>query len=269
MNNYFNYKDQKIYYRVKGKGPVLVLLHGFLENQNIWNYYSEQLSKSCKVISLDLPGHGQSDTISEVHSMELMAEITHKLLQLLQIKEYVVIGHSMGGYVSLALAEMFPKGCKGFGVFHSHALADSTEAKINRGRAIQVVKENHKDFISSFIPDLFTLRNQKKYAKEIKQLQTESRQMEKEGIIAALSGMRHRTEKLKLLKNTKVPVLFIIGKKDSRTPLDAMYPQISLAEHSEVLILDQVAHMGFIEARDTCLSFVNDFVIRCYQLQND
>ena len=266
MDNYFNFREHKIYYRVKGKGPALVLLHGFLENQNIWNYYAEQLSKTTKVITLDLPGHGKSENISEVHSMELMAEVTHELLQLLQVGEYVIIGHSMGGYVSLAVAEMYPETCKGFGVFHSHASADSTEAKINRGRAIQVVKENHKDFISGFIPDLFSLRNQKKYAEEIKQLQIESRQMEKEGIIAALNGMRQRTEKTKLLKNTKVPVLFIIGKKDPRTPLDLMYSQIALAEHSEVLILDQVAHMGFIEARDTCLSFINDFVIRCFQL---
>ncbi len=265
VDNYFNYKEKKIYYRVKGKGHTLVLLHGFLENQNIWNYYSEQLSKNCKVITIDLPGHGRSENISEVHSMELMAEVIDELLQRLQIREYVIVGHSMGGYVSLAFAEMFPKGCKGFGVFHAHALADSTEAKINRGRAIQVVKANHKDFISQFIPDLFTLRNQEKYANEIKQLQAESRQMEKEGIIAALNGMRQRSEKLQLLKKARVPVLFIIGKKDPRTPLDIMYQQISLAEHSEVLILDNVAHMGFIEAKNVCLSFINDFVIRCFQ----
>jgi len=264
MDNYFNYKDKKIYYRVAGRGPCLVLLHGFLESQNIWNDYSVELSKHFKLITIDLPGHGKTENISEVHTMELMAEIVKELLDRLQIKEYVVIGHSMGGYVALAFAEMFSEGTKGFGVFHSHALADSTEAKINRGRAIQVVRENHKDFISSFIPDLFTLRNQERFAEEIKELQAESRQMEKEGIIAALSGMRQRTDKLKLLKNTKVPVLFIIGKKDPRTPLDVMNEQISLPQHSEVLILDQVAHMGFLEAKNTCLSFIKDFTSRSF-----
>ena len=265
VDNYFNYKEKKIFYRVKGKGPCLVLLHGFLENQNIWNYFAEQMSVNMKVVTLDLPGHGQSENISEVHSMELMAEIVKELLDRLQIDKSVVIGHSMGGYVSLAFAEKYPNATQGFGVFHSHALADTTEAKINRGRAIQVVKENHKDFISSFIPDLFTLRNQEIYADEIKQLQNESRQMEKEGIIAALSGMRQRTDKLKLLKNAEVPVLFIIGKKDPRTPLDVMNEQISIAQHSEVLILDQVAHMGYIEAREQCLGFIHDFSKRCFK----
>ena len=264
MDNYFNYKNQKIHYRVNGKGATLVLLHGFLESQNIWRYYSEQLSQHFRVVTVDLPGHGQSENIAEVHSMELMAKIVKELLDRLQINKYVIIGHSMGGYVALAFAELYKNGTKGFGIFHSHALADSTEAKINRGRAIQVVKQNHKDFISHFIPDLFTLRNQEKYANQITLLQEESRQMEKEGIIAALSGMRERTDKLKLLKNTKAPVLFIIGKKDARTPLDIMNKQISLAQHSEVLILDQVAHMGFIEARDTCLSFIKDFTTRSF-----
>ena len=265
MDNYFNYQEKKIYYRVKGKGQSIVLLHGFLESQNIWNHYSEQLSKTHRVITIDLPGHGKSDNISSVHTMEQMAMIVKELLDRLQIKKTVIIGHSMGGYVSLAFAEMYPQLTKGFGVFHSHALADSTEAKINRGRAIQVVKNSHKDFISSFIPELFTLKNQEIYANEIKELQAESRLMQKQGIIAALNGMRQRTDKLKLLKNTDVPVLFIIGKKDSRTPIDVMNIQINIPKHSEVLILDQVAHMGFIEAKKTCLSFINSFIIRCFE----
>ncbi len=264
MDNYFNYKGQKIYYRSTGKGPALLLLHGFLENQNIWNYFAEKLSSGFRVLTLDLPGHGKSGIYGEVHDMEFMADVAKELLDLLQIEEFVVIGHSMGGYVSLAMAEKYADACRGFGLFHSHALSDSTEAKINRGRAIQVVRENHKDFISSFIPELFALRNREKFAAEIKQLQQESRQMEKEGIIAALAGMRQRTDKLNLLKNSRVPVMFIIGKKDPRTPLDMMYQQISLAEHSEVLILDNVAHMGFIEERDACLNFISDFTKHCY-----
>ncbi|MCK5856149.1 MAG: alpha/beta hydrolase [Bacteroidales bacterium] len=266
MDNYFNYQDKKIYYRVNGKGNCIVLLHGFLENQNIWNYYSEQMSKSLKVVTIDLPGHGQSENIEEVHSMELMAQIVKELLDRLQITKYVVIGHSMGGYVALAFAEMYSKQTTGFGVFHSHALADSTEAKINRGRAIQVVKENHKNFISSFIPDLFTKENKEIYKKEIEVLQSESRKMEKEGIIAALYGMRQRTDKLKLLQNARVPVLFIIGKKDSRTPMELMNKQIGLPKHSEVLILEHIAHMGFIEAREKCLSFINSFTLNAFSV---
>ena len=264
MDNYFNYKGQKIFYRSTGKGPALLLLHGFLENQNIWKYFAGELSARFRVLTLDLPGHGKSGIYGEVHTMKFMADVAKELLNLLQIDDFVVIGHSMGGYVSLAMAEKYADNCKGFGLFHSHALADSTEAKINRGRAIQVVRENHKDFISGFIPELFALRNQEKYAAEIKELQVESRQMEKEGIIAALAGMRQRSEKLNLLKNSSVPVMFIIGKKDPRTPLDLMYQQISLPEHSEVLILDNVAHMGFIEDRNTCLNFISDFTNHCY-----
>jgi pimeloyl-ACP methyl ester carboxylesterase len=257
------FNDQRIAFQVEGKGPALVLLHGFLEEMAIWKRFSKELSQKYKVILIDLPGHGQSEILAEKHEMELMAEVVNALLNYLQVEQCVMIGHSMGGYVSLAFADKYPDRLNGVGVFHSHALADTTEAKINRGRAIQVVKDNHKDFISSFIPDLFTSKNQTKLAHEIAELQNSSRKMSKEAVIAALDGMRHRTDKLKVLSTIRVPVLFIIGKQDPRTPLEKMWQQIALPKHAEVLILDEVAHMGYLEAFDQTLAFVDHFVDVC------
>lgn len=260
---FFLYQGQKICFQSEGRGPVLVLLHGFLESMDIWQSFSEKLSEKYRVILIDLPGHGQSQMLADVHSMELMADAVNAILDHLDIEHCVMIGHSMGGYVALSFAEKYMNKLTGMGIFHSHALADTTEAKINRGRAIQVVKENHKDFISSFIPDLFTPENREKLSKEIARLQEISRQISKESVIAALEGMRHRTDKLKLLANTTIPVLFIIGKQDPRTPMDKMMQQISLPKHAEVLILDGVAHMGYLEAFDKTLAFIDCFVGGC------
>ena len=256
-------KDFRISYHLQGNGENLVLLHGFLESKSIWNKFSEELSKKYCVISIDLLGHGESDSQSEIHTMELMAENVKLVIDHLNIEKTVLIGHSMGGYVALAFAELYPNILSGLGVFHSHALADTPEGKINRGRAIQVVKNNHKSFISMFIPDLFTKENQEIYKAEIEELQSEARNISKESVIASLEGMRHRTDKLKLLANIDVPFAFIIGKQDPRTPLENMYSQIGLPKHAEVLILKNVAHMGYIEDFVTTLSFVNSFVGRC------
>jgi pimeloyl-ACP methyl ester carboxylesterase len=264
MKKFTKYNDKDVCYHIEGKGKTVVLIHGFLENMDIWRDFSKSLSANHQVLLIDLPGHGNSEMqSSESHSMELMADIVNDTLEKLGIDKCVMIGHSMGGYVTLAFADNYQEKLLGFGVFHSHAFADTPEAKINRGRAIQVVKDNHKDFISAFIPDLFTKDNQKKLAKEISELQTASRKMSKEAVITALEGMRHRTDKEKLLRTTNLPVLFIIGKQDPRTPLEKMLSQIALPKHTEVLILDDVAHMGYLEDFNNTLSFVNHFVGIC------
>jgi len=257
------YKNSTISYQSEGKGQNLILLHGFLENRNIWNKFSERLSKKYRVIAIDLPGHGKSDMQSDVHTMELMAESVRAVLHYLAIDKAVFVGHSMGGYMALAFADLFPEMIEGLGIFHSHALADTTEGKINRGRAIQVVKDNHKSFISMFIPDLFTKENQVKYTEEIKNLQEQARSISKESVIASLEGMRHRTDKTNVLSKLDVPICFIIGKQDPRTTLDIMLPLISIPKHVEVLMLNDVAHMGYIEDFETTVSFIDGFVSRC------
>jgi len=260
---YYNYKGIKICYNIEGKGQTVVLLHGFLENMDIWEAFSIKLREKFTVVLIDLPGHGGSSMIAETHTMEMMAEAVNNTLVSLNIESCVMIGHSMGAYVSLAYADLYNEKLNGLGIFHAHAAADTTEGKINRGRAIQIVKENHKDFISAFIPDLFTNKNKKLFAVEISKLQVASRLISKESVIASLDGMRHRTDKLKLLSNLRIPVMFIIGKQDSRTPLKKMFPQIEIVKHAEVLILNDVAHMGYLEAFDQTLSFTNHFINVC------
>lgn len=97
----------------------MVLLHGFLEDGTIWDRYVDHLSKKYFLIVLDLPGHGKSGVVAKTHSMELMAEAVYELLQLLKIDTVVLVGHSMGGYVSLAFAEMHPETLSGLVLLNS------------------------------------------------------------------------------------------------------------------------------------------------------
>ncbi len=105
--------------------------------------------KVFKVIAIDLPGFGQSDNFSEVHSMEFMAGVVKDVLDQEEVSSCVITGHSMGGYVSLAFLEQFPAYLKGLILFHSHAAADTDEAKKNRERTVKIVEANKKDFIKS------------------------------------------------------------------------------------------------------------------------
>jgi pimeloyl-ACP methyl ester carboxylesterase len=251
-------------YQVSGKGPAIVLLHGFLESCEIWKSYVRKLKETFRVIAVDLPGHGASANLGAVHSMDDMAEAVRKVLNSLGINSCIMVGHSMGGYVTLAFAEKYPRLLKGFVLFHSQAAADSPEALINRERTIALVEKDHHGFIKNFIPDLFDPANVNKFGKEIDALKALAQGTSKEGIIASLQGMKIRPDRQHVLMNARVPVLFIIGKNDKRIPMEIIIPQTLLPGHSEVLLLDHVGHMGFIEASEKIYKMVKGFAERAH-----
>lgn len=259
MTNYITYNNKKIIYTSKGSGPAIVLLHGFLEDLSMWDYFVKELSTEYRVICIDLPGFGQSDCLGEVHHMADMATVVDEVIDHLGINKCLMVGHSMGGYVTLSYAEKFPEKLSAFCLFHSHALPDSPEAKENRDRAVRVVNSDHGTFIFNFFPELFAPENVEKHRKEIESIQDAASGISPEAIIAALLGMKERKSGLDTIINTKVPVLFILGKKDPRIHFESALAQTALPAHSEVLILDHVGHMGHIEAREQTLQAVEGF----------
>ncbi|MEI6122205.1 MAG: alpha/beta hydrolase [Bacteroidota bacterium] len=264
MNQYINFRGKKIHYTADGKGEAIVLVHGFTESLAIWNEFSKRLSENYQVVCIDLPGHGLSDCVAEIHTMELMAECVVTILESLKINKSVIVGHSMGGYVSLAFAEKFSEMLKGLCLFHSSAYADNSEVKQNRYRTNEVIKEHHQNFLSSFIPSLFAPKNQEKYASEIAALVDSSKKMSADGVIACNCGMAKRSDRCHVLKNLKIPVLFIAGKLDSRIPFDKVLEQIAMPNDTVALLLGDIAHMGYIEAKEKTYYAVKTFVDGCF-----
>lgn len=267
MEKHLALDNGSVYYTLKGNGPSVVLIHGFLEDHSIWNYFVKKLSPNYQVLTVDLPGSGKSSVFGKVHSMEFMAETINLILEKEKISESIVVGHSMGGYVAMALAEKYPEKLDGIVLFHSHAAADDDQGKINRNRTIDVVAKNHKDFIHSFIPLMFAENNQKIFSKEIAGLQEIASTTSAEAVIAALAGMRDRKDRTEILAKFNVPVFFIIGKNDSRIKIEKILPQISIPKNCEALILEDVGHMGFIEAQEITCMALEHFLERDFYLQ--
>lgn len=265
MGKAFNYSGHVIGYDIAGSGPAVVLLHGFLESGEIWKEFSDALSGEFTVITMDLPGHGRSDTLAEIHTMSLMVEVLKALLGHLGISKAVIAGHSLGGYVAGEFAMKFPELIRGVVFFHSHVAPDTDEAKENRRRSINVVRQNHTGFIMQFIPDLFDQKHVEKYSEQIALLISRASAMKPEAVIAAITGMRDRAGSLPFLFTTEKPVLFIIGKQDPRLSYNVVLAQALIPAHSEVLLLDDVGHMGFIEAPKQTLQALRHFALKCYE----
>ncbi|MBA3663833.1 MAG: alpha/beta fold hydrolase, partial [Bacteroidetes bacterium] len=161
------YKKETVTFFDKGKGKAVILLHGYLGSHEIWENTVEDLSKSYRVIAIDLPGHGGTACFGYAHSMELMAKCVKSVTDHLRLKKYVLIGHSMGGYVALAFAGLFPDHVRGLCLYHSTAYADSEEKKKDRLRAINAVKANRSVYTRSTIRNLFATKNLKYLKHEV------------------------------------------------------------------------------------------------------
>ncbi|MBE0649893.1 MAG: alpha/beta hydrolase [Bacteroidales bacterium] len=265
MEKYLAWKGKNINYTVQGTGPAVVLLHGFPVNLHVWDKFVEFLSPHFKTIAIDLPGFGKSSVYDSVHTMSFMAEAVKAVLEGENISKAILVGHSMGGYVSLAFAKLFPENLAGIVLFHSHAAADQPEARANRIRTLEAVQNNHKDFILKFIPSLFAQENVSRCSQEIEDLKQLGYQSSAEAIIAALRGMAEREDFHELLKTIDVPVFFVVGKEDPRASLPELAHQMSLPKNCEGIILGNVGHTGYIEAPEKIFPAIESFCERTYQ----
>ena len=264
MIKHTTFRQTKVRYSDKGKGRVVLLLHGFLESIDIFEEFSAKLSKTFRVISIDLPGHGQTPTLGYIHTMELMAQCVKKVMDSLYLKKYVVVGHSMGGYVALAFAELFPEYVSGLCLFHSTALPDSEEKKKDRERIAEIVKTDHTKYVFDLIPKLFDPENIPLLKEEVAKAKQIALNTPTEGIVAALRGMKERPTRELVLKNIKCPVLFIIGKKDVLLAWDNLMLLTSLPKYSYNIVLEHAGHMGFYEAPEETFKAVRKFSRMCF-----
>jgi pimeloyl-ACP methyl ester carboxylesterase len=242
------YKNTKISYSDSGTGNAIVLLHGFLENKKMWKDYVAFFSEKYRVITIDLLGHGESDPLGYVHEMEDNANVINEILEHLKIEKAIILGHSMGGYVGLAFAELYPQKIQKLVLLNSTSKEDSAEKKLNRTRAIKAVKQNYINFVSLAIANLFSENNRTRLAEEIEKAKTEALKTPLQGIIASLEGMKIRKDREWLLEQNRFPVLLILGKKD---PVLSYEESLSQAENTSVqLVSFEDGHMSQIENKE-------------------
>jgi pimeloyl-ACP methyl ester carboxylesterase len=259
------FKKSKIHYTDTGKGRVVVLLHGFLGSHEVWSEFVKKLSKKFRVIAIDLPGHGQTPSIGYYHSTELLAQSVKAVLDKAGVRRYVIAGHSMGGYVALAFAELYSENVSGLCLFNSTSYADSEEKKKEREKVIRLVKKEHKHYVAEVVTSLFAPENISRILDEVDKVKRIAVAVSKQSIINSLEGMKERKSRDMILKFAEFPVLFIVGKKDSVINYETMYAQMGLCKYPSVLMLENTGHMGFYEAPKETLKELSLFADRSFR----
>ena len=259
------YQNAVIHYRVTGSGRPVLLLHGFGEDGTVWNQQAEFLKEHFCLIIPDIPGSGNSVFIPSAN-IETYAEII-KEIALVECGEPAgqlsLIGHSMGGYITLAFAEKYPEYLSSFGLVHSSSFADNNEKKLAREKAIDFINANGtRAFLKTSTPSLFTKSYAEKYPDRIDALINQGEKFSNDALVQYYRAMIARPDRQEVLKSFMKPVLFIIGEFDEAIPLQTSLQQCYIPAHSHVHILKQSAHMGMWEepekVNQILLSFLKD-----------
>ena len=237
-------------YFISGKGDrSIILVHGFGEDCRIWKHQIKHLENEFRLFIPDLPGTGLSQIGTDDLSVESMAEIIKQMMDEEKIDQCIMLGHSMGGYVTLAFAELYPERLRAFGLIHSTAYADSDEKKAAREKSITFIKEHSAaEFMKTTIPNLFSQSFNSEHKEQVDELIEQGNQFTAEALMAYYTAMINRPNRSHILQKTTVPVLFFIGEEDKAvSPADAL-AQTALPTVCMAKLIPGIAHMGMLEA---------------------
>ncbi|MEI6947826.1 alpha/beta hydrolase [Paraflavisolibacter sp. H34] len=261
------FNGKHLFYRSSGSGPLVVLLHGFGEDGTVWREQWMELP-GFHVIVPDLPGSGNSQPIDDM-SMEGMAAAVKRIVEKESSNapvtsgegKAVLIGHSMGGYISLAFAEKYPELLNGLGLFHSTAFADSAEKVATRKKGIKFIQDNGAfEFLKTAIPGQFSEVTKDSNPSLIEEQVLAARNFSQEALVAYYEAMIRRPDRTGLLQGKPYPVLFILGKHDNTVPLSDGLKQAHLPEKAHLHILEQSGHMGMREEPATSAALLREYL---------
>lgn len=237
--------------------PVLCLIHGHGVDPSIWDGIYNELAPDVQIVKPDLSTLTHHDTI------EAYAEYVYSLLQTARLANVVLIGHSMGGYIALALAEKHPEMIRGLGLFHSTAFADDDARKQKRQQAIELLEQKgSRPFIEGVVPSMFAEGNRRRMADIIRSLIEAGSQLPADALKAGIRAMQARPDRSHVLREANYPVLIIAGKEDNLVPFEKSEQLFELPANVQTTVLEQAGHLGMLEEPEEATNAIRRFLIK-------
>jgi len=232
-------------YDRRGQGTPLVLLHGYPLDHHLWDEVAPLLEGTFDLILPDLRGFGESSTVDSFYAMEDFASDIAGLLDQLGIQKTAIAGHSMGGYVALAFARLFPERVRGLGLVASQTAADPSERKEARYKSAAEVADKGIGSVVEAMAPKFTAD---------KQLQDFARQsMEQQppaAYIGALKAMAERVDSTHLLPSFLFPVVLIHGDADQLIPIDRAREVKAALPQAHLIEISGAGHIPMLENKE-------------------
>lgn len=241
------YRNKQIAYFITGKGKPLVLLHGYQSDSRAWNDLIPFLKDRFQLIMIDLPGHGKSELVEDVNAMELMADVVLSVIDELNLVEVSVVGHSMGGYVALAMAEQAPDLVKNLYLINSHPFADSEKRIKDRKREMKLIADGKKEvLLKSFTHLNFAEENREKLRNKVVDSIKIGLDQPEDGILADIKGLMIRKDRAQVLSASGIDCCILYGAEEKNFPkheVQALAPEIQVA----LFEMNGCSHMSIVE----------------------
>ncbi|WP_028775912.1 alpha/beta fold hydrolase [Shimazuella kribbensis] len=248
-------KGTTIAFEDLGQGKPIILVHGFVGDHHYWDHVMEPLAKKYRVIAIDLPGHGNSALSSDTNTTEDYADEIANLVEQLRLDKITLVGHSLGGYITMAFSKKYASMLDRFALIHSTALPDTEEAKAGRLAGIEKIKtEGLQPFVDGLIPKLFAPAYLADFEQTTKEIGYGA---SPQGAIAALGAMRNRPNLTDVLATTSVPVLIVAGSEDVVVPTKRAFS--TEGQNIEQVVIPSVGHMSMYEAPDQLVEKLTHF----------
>jgi 3-oxoadipate enol-lactonase len=232
-------------YDRRGQGAPLVLLHGFPLDHHLWDDVVPLLEDTFDMILPDLRGFGESTTVESLYTMDDYAGDIAGLLDQLAIQKAAMVGHSMGGYVALAFARLYPERVSGLGLVSSQVLADAPERKEGRYKSAAEVSENGIGSVVATMTPKFTADERlQSYARASMERQPPA------GYVGALKAMAERADSTALLSSFNFPVVVIHGDSDALIPIDRAREVKAVLPQAHLVEISGAGHMPMMEAKE-------------------
>lgn len=247
-------------YWISGEGPALLWVHGFAEDVRIWERLMLNRLSGFTHITLNLPGTGASPLPASTCSIEHMADALYAILQQETIDTCILLGHSMGGYIGIAFAEKYPTSLIGLGFIHSSVYADDDAKKVNRRKAIDIIRSGGKGhFLQQVVASLYGPNAHERYPDRVQAHFNMALAVPDNTLKAYYEAMIQRPDRSKVLEQLKCPVLYVLGEFDQAVPLSVGLTQSQIPGITSVHILPGVGHTAMNEAPEIVQEIINNF----------
>jgi pimeloyl-ACP methyl ester carboxylesterase len=256
-----------LHYRKVGKGNPILLIHGFPNDGSIWDALVPEWSENFELIIVDLPGSGLSPLPNTPLQLKYMAEAIESVLSIENIESIVCVGHSMGGYTALELAQHYPNRIAGLSLVHAMATADNAEKKLLRQKSITLMNKGFQEkeiFLKGMSQNLFGESYARTHPQSLSAIVERGLKAPEGGLAAQYEAIMNRSDKTHLLSHASYPIQWIIGTEDKATPMQDTLPQTLIADVNFISIYEGCGHMSFMETPQQLTQDILSFAKYCH-----
>lgn len=253
--------DIRLFFIDEGKGLPILFVHGFPLSRAIWQPQLEALSKSFRVIAPDLRGHGESEAPPGIYNMNTFADDLNALIEKCQCGPVVLVGHSMGGYISFAFYQRFPQKVHGLVLFCTRASADSEEGKAGRENLAQrAEREGAAAVAEQMLPKMLSAANTASRPDLVAQVRQIMLATSLNGLAGSLRGMAARPSSVDLLPKIAAPALVIAGADDLIIPAQEAEVMAQAIPNAQLHLISNAGHLASLENPAEVNDSLRDFL---------